>query len=334
MDVKKLLDKKNHPYFEHGEADFFLAERAGKVVGRIMATENRAHNEFHEDKVGFFGFFETIDDEAVSSTLLNTAAHWLRARGLDTIRGPASYSTNEECGLLVEGIDTPPTILNPHNPPYYPTLVEAAGFKKAKDLIQLQSTTTELPERLIRGAELIAKRKGITLRAINMKRYKEEIEMVKTVYNEAWEKNWGFIPMTNTEIDHLAADLKPVVEPDLVVFAEMKGKIIGFAVALPDLNVALKKNPSGRFFPGIIKVLWAARKVTRLRILLLGLLPEYRKTGADALMYHWIWTKGMAKGFNWGEGGWILEDNLAIKNGLERIGFEPYKTLRMYDRPL
>lgn len=334
MDVRKLLDKKKHPYFEHGEADFFLAERDGKVVGRIMATENRAHNEFHEDRVGFFGFFETIDDQEVASELLDTAAAWLRARDLDTIRGPASYSSNEECGMLVEGIDTPPTILNPHNPPYYPVLVEGAGFAKAKDLIQFQSTSTEMPERLVRAAELIARRKGITLRSINMKRYREEIETVKKIYNEAWEKNWGFVPMTDAEVDRLADDLKPVLIPDFVVFAEMKGKVIGFAAALPDMNVALKKNPSGRIFPGIIKILLAARKIKRLRILMLGLLPEYRKTGADALMYHRIWAVGQERGFNWGEGGWILEDNTAMKNALERIGFEPYKTLRLYDRAL
>lgn len=334
MDVKKLLDKKKHPYFEHGDADFFLAERNGKVVGRIMATENRAHNQFHEDRVGFFGFFETVDDQEVASALLDSAAAWLGARGLDTIRGPTSYSTNEECGLLVEGLDTPPTVLNPHNPPYYPELVEGAGFAKAKDLIQFQSTTTKMPERLIRAAELIARRKGITLRSINMKRYREEIETVKKIYNVAWEKNWGFVPMTDAEIDRLADDLKPVLVPEFIVFAEIKDQVIGFGVALPDMNVALKKNPSGRIFPGIIKILLAARKIKRLRILLLGLLPEYRKTGADALMYHRIWAAGQARGYNWGEGGWILEDNTAIKNGLERIGFEAYKTLRLYDRPL
>ncbi|MFQ5550841.1 MAG: GNAT family N-acetyltransferase, partial [Gemmatimonadales bacterium] len=150
----------------------------------------------------------------------------------------------------------------------------------------------------------------------------------------AWEKNWGFVPMSDAEIDHLAKDLKPVIVPDLVVFAEKDGQIIGFAVALPDLNVALKKNPSGRIFPGIIKILLAARKITRVRILLLGVLPEFRKTGADALMYHWIWEKGYAKGYRWAEAGWILEDNAPMKNGLERMGFEAYKTLRMYDKPL
>ncbi len=338
MDVRKLLDRRKNPYFEHAEAEYFLAQRrdGGRrdVVGRIAATHNRAHNEFHDDKVGFFGFLETIDDQAVADALFDAAADWLRPRGLDTMRGPASFSTNDECGLLVDGFDSPPTVLNPHNPEYYVRLVERAAFVKAKDVVQYRSTNPNMPERLIRGARLLATRKKITLRQIDMKRFDEEIARVKEVYNSAWEKNWGFVPMTEAEIDHLAKQLKPVIVPELVVFVEQEDKVIGFAVALPDLNVALKTNPSGRLFPGIVKILWAARKISRIRILLLGLLKEYRKTGADALMYHWIWEKGYALGYRWAEAGWILEDNTAMSNGLLRIGFEPYKTLRFYDRSL
>jgi hypothetical protein len=202
------------------------------------------------------------------------------------------------------------------------------------DMFQYQTRNPQMPERLMRGARLLAERKKITLRPMNMKRFDDEVELIKKVYNSAWERNWGFIPMTDAEIDHLAAQLKPVVVPDLVCFCEMNGDVIGFAAALPDLNVALKRNPSGRLFPGILTVLWAARKITRIRILLLGLLKQYRMTGADALMYHWIWEKGYALGHRWAEAGWILEDNTAMNNGLLRMGFEPYKTLRFYDRPL
>ncbi len=304
------------------------------VVGRIAAIHNRAHNQFHGDRVGFFGFFECVNDQAIANALLATAASWLRQRGLDTIRGPTSFSTNDECGLLVEGIHTPPTILNPHNPPYYVDLVEGAGFTKAKDLWQFQSTTNRLPERLVRAARLVAERKKLTLRRLDMKRFDHEVELIKRIYNQAWERNWGFVPMTDAEVDHLAKQLKPVVVPELVCFVEREGETVGFAAALPDLNVALKTNPSGRLFPGIVKILWAARKITRIRILLLGLLKEYRMTGADALMYHWIWDKGYAKGYRWAEAGWILEDNPAIINGMLGIGFEHYKTLRLYDKPL
>jgi len=340
MDIRTMLSKTKNPFFEHAEAEYFLAyggDKGGKgdtVVGRIAAIHNRAHNAFHDDTVGFFGFFECIDEQDVADALFAEAAGWLKAHGLTVMRGPASLSTNDECGLLVDGFDTPPTLLNPHNPAYYVPLVERAGFTKAKDLWQYQSTTTQLPERLLRGAQLIAKRKGITLRALDRKHYDDEIELIKTVYNLAWEKNWGFVPMTDAEIDHLAKQLKPVVVPDLVCFVEMKGEVIGFAAALPDLNVALKKNPSGRLFPGILKVLWASRKISRIRILLLGLLPRFRKTGADALMYHWLWEKGRALGHNWGEAGWMLEDNVAMNNALEHIGFRRYKTLRFYDRAL
>jgi len=338
MDVKTMLSRTKNPFFRHAEAEYFLAERRQRgsvgMVGRIAAIHNVAHNEFHDDKVGFWGFWECVDDQAVANALFDAAAAWLKPRGLDTMRGPASFSTNDECGLLVAGFDTPPTLLNPHNPRYYVDLVERAGLTKSMDMFQYQTRNPDLPERLIRGAQLLAERKKITLRRIDMRRWKDEVENIKHVYNSAWERNWGFVPMSDAEIDHLAAQLKPVVVPDLVVFCEQEGKTIGFAAALPDLNVALKKNPSGRLFPGILKILWAARKIPRIRILLLGLLPEYRKTGADALMYHWIWEKGYALGHRWAEAGWILENNAPMNNGLLRMGFEAYKTLRFYDRSL
>ena len=338
MDVKKMLNREKNPFFHRAEAEYFVAEgqRGGgaEMLGRIVAVHNRAHNAFHDDRVGFFGFFECVNDQAVANALFDAAAAWLKARGLDTVRGPASFSTNDECGLLVNGFDTPPTLLNPHNPSYYVDLVERAGFTKVIDMFQYQLTNPQLPERLVRGARLLAERKKITLHKLDMRRWDEAIETIKAIYNSAWEKNWGFVPMTDAEVDYLAAQLKPVVVPDLVVFCKQDGKTIGFAAALPDLNVALKTNPSGRLFPGVLKILWAARKVTRIRIWALGLLQEYRMSGADALMYHWIWEKGYALGHRWAEAGWILEDNTAMNNGLLRMGFEPYKTLRFYDRPL
>ncbi len=337
-DVKTILSREKNPFFEHADAEYFLATRgtngSEEVVGRIAAIHNRAHNEFHDDSVGFFGFFECRDDQAVAKALFDPVREWLRARGLTVIRGPASFSTNDECGLLIDGFDTRPTLLTSYTPPYYVNLVEHCGFEKAKDLYQYQSVSSVLPERLVRGAQRIADRQKIKLRALNMKNFSAEIDIIKKLYNGAWERNWGFIPMTEAEIDHMAKDMKPVVVPDLIVFAEKEGEPIGFAAALPDLNPALAKNPSGRLFPGILKVLWAARKLNRTRILLLGLKKEYRRTGADALMYHWIWEKGTALGYGWAEAGWILEDNTAMKNGMQRLGFEHYKTLRLYDQVL
>ncbi len=321
--------------------EYFLAERDGAVVGRIAAIANRLHNEFHGDKVGFFGFFESEDQQPVADQLLNAAADWLRARGFDTIRGPASFSINDECGVLIDGYNTPPVLMMPHNPRYYVGLLERAGFSKAKDLLVYEhgdssGNTPPVPERLTRASELICQRLGITLRPLRMKEFPAEVERVKELYNKAWERNWGFIPMTDHEIDHLAEQFKPVVVPDLVPFVEKEGKVIGFALALPDLNTILSTNRSGRMFPVILKLLWMLKthRIHRCRITLLGVLPEYRGKGIDAVLYHWIWTRGARLGYGWGEAGWILEDNPAMNAGLLKMGFTVYKTYRLLDRPL
>lgn len=338
--MKLLLSRAKNPFFEHAEAEYFLAEQNGEVVGRIAAIHNRLHNETHRDKVGFFGFFESIDDQAVTGALLDRAAEWCRARGLDTLRGPASFSTNDECGLLIDGFDKPPTIMTPHNPPYYIRLLEAAGFAKAKDLLMYEGGSMEhfvpVPERLGRAVDVMLKRAGVTLRPLEMKDFAAEVERVKVLYNACWEKNWGFIPMTDHEIDHLAVQFKPVVVPDQVVFAMKDGKPIGFALALPDFNVVFQGNRKGRMFPVVLKLLWALKmkKIRRARVLLLGVLPEYRGKGIDSALYHWIWTKSGDHGMYWAEGGWLLEDNPAIRLGLEKMTFTHYKTYRLYDRAI
>ena len=336
-DVEALLSRSKNPFFEHAEAEYFVAERGDEVVGRIAAISNRLHNETHNDRVGFFGFFECIDDQVVADALFAAAGQWCGQHGHDVVRGPASFSVNDECGLLVEGFDTPPVLMMPHNPPYYATLHDGYGLVKAKDLWVYESPATGHPEhiqRITRAVQLAGKRRGITLRALDMTRFAAEVETLKGLYNAAWERNWGFVPMTDAEIEHLAKQLKPIVVPDLVCFAERNAEVIGFAVALPDLNQALSHNPSGRLFPGILRVLWHARKVSRLRILLLGVLNEYRGTGVDAVMYHWIWTKAVARGYRWGEAGWILEDNWRMNNAVVRLGFRRYKTYRIYDKAL
>jgi GNAT superfamily N-acetyltransferase len=258
----------------------------------------------------------------------------VKGRGLAVLRGPTSFSTNDEAGLLVDGFDTPSTLMMPHNPPYYARLLEGAGLAPAKDLLVYQSRGTTLPPRLVDGTEALRRRHGLRVRTLDMGRFAEEIERIKWLYNAAWERNWGFVPMTDEEIDFLAAALKPVVVEELVAFAEKDGDPIGFAVALPDLNVALRANPSGRLFPGILKVLWAARGIRRLRVLLLGTTPPWRGRGVDALLYRHIWETGRAKGYDWAEAGWVLADNHPMRNGLARMGFEVYKTYRLYDRPL
>ncbi len=340
-DVAKLLDREKNPFFEHGEAEYFLAERSGQVVGRIAAITNRLHNEVHEDKVGFFGFFECAYDHEAANALFDAAAAWIRTKGMDTLRGPASFSTNDECGLLVDGYDTPPTLMMPHNAPYYTRLFDAAKFKKAKDLLVYrggyESHYIPVPERLARGTELIQKRQGITIRPLNMADFDAEVARIKKVYNAAWEKNWGFVPMTEHEIDHLAEQFKPVVVPDLVMFAEKDGAVVGFGLVMPDLNQVFRRHRSGRLTPALLADLLFSMKmerITRCRIMLLGILPEWRGKGIDAMLYHYIWTTSAKHGITWGEAGWILEDNPAMNAGLEKMEFAVYKTYRMYDRPV
>ena len=339
-DVAALLSRTKNPFFEHAEAEYFVAERGGEVGGRIAAISNRLHNETHGDRVGFFGFFESIDDQEVANALFEAAAAWCRGLGHDVLRGPASFSVNDECGLLVQGFETPPALMMPHNPSYYIGLLERAGFVKAKDLWVYQGGSEEryvpVPDRLARATELIRQRQGITLRSLNMADFQGEVERIKELYNAAWEKNWGFVPMTEHEIDHLAEQFKPVVIPELVPMAEKDGKLIGFGIALPDLNVIFRKNRSGRLFPVVLRLLWALKmkRIRRARILLLGVVPAFQGKGVDAMLYHWIWTRSGERGIYWGEAGWILEDNPAMNAGLEKMTFKVYKTYRLYDRLL
>lgn len=339
-DVRALLDRATNPFFLHAAAEYFLAERAGQVVGRIAAIQNTLHNETHHDRVGFFGFFECANDQTVADALFAACADWLRTRGLDTMRGPASFSVNDELGLLVEGFDTPPTLMMPHNPPYYLELIDRAGFAKAKDLLVFeggdQHRYAPVPERLTRATQLMAERAGVTMRPMRMQEFDRELERIKHLYERCWEKNWGFVPMTEAEIDHLAAQFKPVVVPDLVPFMEKDGEPVGFALALPDLNAVLRKNRRGWLLPALIPLLWSLKRRTirRTRILLLGVVPELRGRGLDAVLYHWIWTKAAKHGMYWGEASWILEDNPAMIAGLVKMNFRPYKTYRVFDRPL
>lgn len=331
MDVRTILSPQKNPFFEHAQSQYYLARTNGRIVGRIAAIKNDAHNVLHKDKVGFYGFFECIDDPEVATALFEAAGAWLREQGLDTMRGPMNPSINDECGLLVDGFDTPPVVLMPHNPTYYVALHERFGFRKAKDLICFWGGGEHPPERFTRASRTIAERYDVQLRPLDMKRFEEEVELVKALFNQAWEQNWGYVPMTEAELEHLAKQLKPIIVPELVIFAEHAGRVIGFAVALPDFNVALKHNPSGRLFPGLLKVLWYSRKIHRVRIALLGAVKEYQGKGIDALLYHRIWTECVSRGMPYGEAGWVLEDNAAMVNGMQRLGFHPYKTYRVYD---
>jgi GNAT superfamily N-acetyltransferase len=333
-DVRLLFDRAKNPFFEHAEVDSFLALSGDRVVGRISAIDNRAHNEFHDDHVGFFGFFECEDDPAAATALFDAAGAWLVARGKDVMRGPMNFSTNDDCGSLIEGFDRPPTIMMPHNLPYHARLYAAGGFAKCKDLVAYWLNDQPLPERIDRAVALVRKRKGVVTRSMDMKHFDRDVEIVRTIYNDAWEKNWGFVPMTRHEIEHMAKQLKPVVDPEMVVFAEVRGEPVAFGLGLPDFNVALK-HVGGELFPfGFLALLWHKRHIDQARVLTLGVKAGYRASGIDALLIHELYTRGHRRGYVQGEFSWILEDNLAMRRPLENIGGTVYKTYRVYDRPL
>lgn len=338
MALEPVLDRKKHPFHQHADVAYFLAERGGEVVGRIAACVNHQYNQFHDDRTGFFGFFECIDDAGVAAALLDAAAGWLRARGRDLMRGPMNFSTNDEFsspGVLIDGFDTPPTVMMSHNPRYYGALMDAAGMEKTKDLVAYW-IPDRIPERLRNAMERLAQRAGVTIRSVRMKELKSEVARVQEVYNAAWSQNWGFVPMTEAEFNHMAKEMKPVVDPDLVLLAEKAdGEPIGFLLALPDLNRAFKHLPDGRLFPfGVFKFLWHKRKIDTARLLTLGLKPGYQHLGLGAAMYTRLLQIGVGKGYKGAEGSWILEDNHEMCTALEKLGADKYKRYRVYDRVL
>jgi GNAT superfamily N-acetyltransferase len=336
-DVRNALNPRRHPFHAHADVATFLAWRGTEAVGRIATIVNRTSNEFHQDGTGHFGLFESIDDAGVATALLRTAEEWLAARGMTRVEGPMNLSTNEEIcspGVLVEGFHRPPVIMMAHSPPYYPALIEQAGYEKTKDLIAYWLEGREPPPRLRRAYDRILAAGGITLRSLDMRRLDSEIDRIQEVYNSAWERNWGFVPMSGAEIDHMAKQLKPVVNPRLCALAEVDGEVVGFALGLPDYNVALR-HVDGRLFPvGIFKLLWHRRRIDSARIITLGLKPGYRHRGLDALMITHIYIEGNKAGIWRGECSWILEDNWDMRRGLERIGAVPDKTYRLYGRTL
>lgn len=334
VEQRKLLDRSRHPFHQHAEVEYFLARRGSRLVGRIAAIVNHRHIEFHDERVGFFGFFECEDDPAAAVALLNTAQAWLAERGMAGVRGPMNFSTNEECGLLIDGFDSPPMIMMTHNPPYYRHLLESAGYAKAKDLLAYLLIDRGVPERLAKGVERVQRRARATIRPIRLDALDEEIERVREIYNSAWERNWGFVPMTDAEFDEMAKQLKQIINPDICLIAEIDDEAVGFALALPDLNQAIR-HTNGRLLPfGIVKLLWHARKIDAARVITLGVKPRFRRLGLDAMMMLRIWEKGTAGGYHRGEASWILEDNWDMRRIMERLGGRVYKTYRIYERGL
>ncbi len=329
-----LMDRRKNPFFLHAEAQHFLARRGGRVVGRIAAIENRRHNEFHGDRLGFFGWFDCEPDAEAAAALVREARAWGESRGLSGMLGPVNYSTNDVCGVLVGGFDLPPMLMMPWNREDYDALLVGAGLVKAKDLLAYWlPSSMPVPERFRRVCDRVLERSAIVLRDIDRSRWASEVAVVKDLYNRCWEKNWGFVPMTDEEFDHAAKDLKRVVDPRMFMIAERAGTPVGFAGILPDLNEALR-GLDGRLFPfGLLRLLWRKRKVRRVRIVILGVVPEARGKGLDAAFFVAAFRKANECGYEGGEASWILEDNRRMRADLEAVGAAVTKRYRLYETP-
>jgi len=340
---RQLLDKKKHPAWQAMEGEYFAAWQAGQLVGTIAGFINQAHNRYHDENIGFFGLFECIDDAAVADALLAAAADWLRARGVEALRGPASFTTNEECGLLVENF-SPPVILTAYNPPYYAALLEGAGLAKVMDVVCIYQdratiaagSTLERLERLVKRA---AERSGIRVRQLNPRANKAEFQRFREIYNAAWQKNWGFIPMSDAELDALVADLGMLIEPQLAFFAEIAGEPVGFALALPDFNEALRRarpRPGRPELLTMAQVLWhwkIRRSIKGARMPLMGVKKEYRNKGVELALLLAVTKALLPSPYEYLDSGWILETNPLIKISTS-LGGKVYKRHRFYEKAL
>ncbi len=334
-DRRKLLDRDRHPFYRHADAEFFIAELDGVPSGRIAAIVNHNHNTEHGENIGFFGFFECVEDQAVADALFGAAVEWLRARKVTAVRGPANPSVNDEYGLLVDGFDDPPTVIMSFNPPYYGRLVESAGFTKVRDLFTYElRSETFISAKLERVTARLKEREGLTIRPMNMEDFSGEVARIRDLYARAWQKNWGAVPMTDAEFDNLARELKPVLRPELILFAEFRGEPVGFALSLPDFNQALKYNRRGWFLTALLCLIFLRKKINRVRILVLGVLPERLKTGAGSLLMYETGKRAMALGYPLGEAGWILEDNVMMNRAAEFMNGRRTKVYRIYEKSI
>ena len=337
IERKRFLDRKRHPFYRHGDAALFLARKNGKIVGRIMASDDPNYNSLHETNAGCFGLFECIDDREVAAALFDAAASWLRNRGRSEMMGPIDYSTNYVCGLLIDGFRFPPTILTAHNPPYFRALIESCGFTKTKDWYAWWfADPSKAAMHLRRLATRLKTRSPVAIRSANLKDLRGESQRLRQIFNQAWEKNWGFVPFTEAEIEFMTEELKPLIVPEFAWIAEIGSEPVGFILGLPDVNVVLR-DLNGRLtrfgLPiGLIKLLLYKNRAQRARLIALGVVQKYRRAGIAEMLVLRIIEEAMIKRGITGELSMTLEDNHMINRFLGAIGAERYKTYRIYTR--
>jgi GNAT superfamily N-acetyltransferase len=325
-----------NPFFEHAEAEYYLAKRKGKTCGRISVSIDHNYIDFQGEKMGCFGFFEAFNDYDLASRLLETARARLKEKGMEIMRGPFNFTTNHECGLLIDGFDTDPVMLSTYNPPYYAELMEQCGLKKSRDLYSYLIMDPEGEINLSymqRIAERAAENR-VVARTVNLSDITGEMERVKEVYNNAWSKNWGFVPLTNAEIDDFAGHMRHLVIEDLAYIGELDGKPIGFLLFLPDYNVVVKKM-NGKMGPiQILRLLWHKNRIDKGRLFMMGVHREYQRTGVAAAMMDVAFKSAIRRGFKVADYSWILEDNMPVRGILELAGARIYKTHRIYEMNL
>lgn len=342
---RDLLDKRKNPAWEYCEGDFFAAWRGDQIVGTIAAYINHRHNEFHDERVGWFGAFEVLDDAEAARALLDTASAWVKDKGYPAIRGPQTFSTHDECGLLVDGLDQPPVLLYPYNPRYYQSHIEAAGFSKVMDtygfiITREKALETGLDDRLERIAKGIMRRNKVTVRGIETRKLKAEFALFKELYNAAWEKNWGFVPMTPRELDALVESLGNFFDPRLAFFGYVDGEPAGFSMAIPNLNEVLLKayaQPGTPEIVTLVKALWHWKlrpSIRGARVPLLGVKEGLRGKGVDAVLYYHTLRALIDNGYQFCDSGWILESNQNMVSIAKSFGQEIYKTFRFYEKSL
>lgn len=334
MSEKNLLTK--HPFHAHSQMNLYLAFENKRVVGRVAAILNNNYNSFHQESVGFFGFFDCINDISVAEKLLEAAEKWLATKYATKIIGPVNPSTNEVSGYLVEGRDEPPAVMMPYNALYYDALLLNLGFQKNTDLLAYIIDVNNFQDKSVKMISKLTDRlkdRGIVIRKVNLKKFDQEILDCKLVYNHAWDKNLGFVPMTDAEFAQMAKEAKMILDTDFCLVAEHNGKMVGFTLCIPDINQIQINFKKGRLFPfNIFKLLLGRKKIKKLRVLALGVNEDHRKLGIEAVLYGTMLRNAVKKGILEAEASWILEGNQMMNRALENIGGTVYKRYRIVEK--